>query len=86
MELFPPLQWSWLNGWIPVLLFFSMYGILLRIFPEDVVDRLYDRSGWTRRQTTLGALGLPFAFASLILIILTPLKIGRPVFWIDLVG
>jgi len=80
MELFPPLRLELLNGWIPLLIFYVIFGALLRSFPKDVVQRLYDRSGWTKQQKTLGAIGLPFAFAAFGLLIFTPLKIERTVF------
>ena len=80
MELFPELQLGWLNGWIPLAAFYLVFILLLRLFPQDVVRRLYDRSGWTQEQRILGAVGLPFALAGLVLIIFTPLKMGQPVF------
>lgn len=86
MAWFPPLQLGWLNGWIPAALFYLVYLCLLLIFPREVVSWLYDRSQWTRQQTLLGSVGLPFAFAGLGLILATPLKINLPVFWVGLGG
>ena len=50
MTLFPPLQLGWLNGWIPVVVFYGVFLVLLRIFPKETVERLYDDSGWTLDQ------------------------------------
>ena len=80
MELIPALKIGWLNGWIPLGLLFLTDGILFTAFPKDVVARLFDRSGWNRRQKVLTVIGKLFSLACLVLIILTPLKIGPPVF------
>ena len=80
MELIPKLRLGWLNGWIPVAAFYVVFALLMRLFPKDVVRRLYDRSGWTEEQRILSTAGLPFALAGLVLIVFTPLKTGRPIF------
>ena len=84
MTLFPPLNLGWLNGWIPIVLFYGIFLTLLKIFPKDTVDRLYEDSGWTLEQARPAKIGLPFALAAMILIIFTPLKINQPIFWIGL--
>ncbi len=78
MELSPQLQVGWLNGWLLLAVFFLVYGIILLIFPKDVVQRLSDRSGWTRKQRFFSTLGFPFALAGIILTIFSPLKLGQP--------
>jgi len=84
MALFPPLILGWLNGWIPIVIFYGIFLALLKIFPKDTVDRLYEDSGWTLEQARPAKIGLPFALAALVLIIFTPLKINQPIFWIGL--
>ena len=84
MSLFPPLSLSWLNGWLPIALFYGSFIILLKLFPKETVDRLYDDSGWTLDMARPAKIGLPFALAAMALILFSPLKIGRPVFWIGL--
>jgi len=79
MELIPKLKIGWLNGWIPLCLLYTVFGILLLTFPREVVRRLYDRSGWSRRQKIFTAVGKVFAFAYLCLMIFTPLKLGSGV-------
>ncbi len=85
MSCFPPLHLGWLNGWIPIFLFYGVFFVLLKIFPKDTVERLYDRSHWTSQQANLARIGLPFALVGLILIMFTALKIGQPIFWFGLV-
>ena len=80
MELFPALQIGWLNGWVLLCVFFSIFGVLLLAFPRDVVRRLYDRSGWSERERVLNAIGKLVNFTWFALVILTPLKIGTTVF------
>jgi protein-S-isoprenylcysteine O-methyltransferase Ste14 len=85
MSLFPPLSLSWLNGWLPTAVFYGSFLILLKIFPKDTVDRLYDDSGWTLEMARPAKIGLPFALVAMILILFSPLKLGQQVFWIGLV-
>jgi protein-S-isoprenylcysteine O-methyltransferase Ste14 len=84
MALFPPLKIGWLNGWIPLVAFYASYLILLKIFPSETVARLYDNAGWTDDQANYARIGLPFALGAMILILFTPLAIGKPVFWVGL--
>jgi protein-S-isoprenylcysteine O-methyltransferase Ste14 len=60
-------------------------GILFWAFPKEVVARLFDRSGWSRKQVVFTVLGKLCALVCLLLIIFTPLKIGAPVFVVGLV-
>lgn len=85
MTFFPPLSLGWLNGWIPVLIFYAIFIFLLKLFPKETVDRLYDDSGWTLEQARPAKIGLPFALAGLVLISLSPLKTDLPIFWIGLI-
>ncbi len=80
MELCPVLQIGWLNGWVLLCILYSVFGILLLAFPSEVVRRLYDRSGWSKRERVLNAIGKLVNFTWLAFVILTPLKIGTPVF------
>lgn len=79
MELIPTLKFGWLNGWILLCLLCLIEGFLLIVFPKDVVTRLFDRSGWDKKQRMFTVIGKLFSLACLILIILTPLKIGSSV-------
>ena len=85
MSLFPPLSLNWLNGWLPIVVFYASFFALLKIFPKETVDRLYDDSGWTLEMARPARIGLPFALAALILIMFTPLTLGKPIFWIGLI-
>jgi len=58
---------------------------LLKSFPRDVVARLFDRSGWGKRQAVFTVVGKLFSLACLVLIILTPLQIGSSVFILGMV-
>ena len=80
MELIPELCLGWLNGWVPILLLYAVFGVLLAVFPRAVVKRLYDRSHWSRGQRIITAIGRLFALACMVLIVLTPLKVGSPLF------
>lgn len=80
MELIPALEIGWLNGWIPLCLLCVIEGLLLKTFPNDVVARLFDRSGWDKRQVVFAVIGKLFSLACLVLIILAQLRIGSSVF------
>ncbi len=85
MEGSPELQLGWLNGWMMLVIFYLVFILLMFLFPQAVVARLFDRSGWSRQQRLLSALGIPFVLGFWLVAILTPLKIGHPVFIIGLV-
>ena len=57
IELLPTLEIGWLNGWILICLLYLTYSIVPVIFPKDVVERLYDKSGRTKRHNALVYLG-----------------------------
>jgi len=82
MELIPTLKIGWFNGWILLCLVYSIFGILLIAFPEDVVSRLYDydRSGWSKTQKVIYVIGKLLSLVCLVLIIFTPLKIRANIF------
>jgi len=80
VELIPALRIGWFNGWIPLSLLCLIEGLLLMLFPKDVVARLFDRSGWDKKQKTFTVIGKLFSLACLVLIILTPLRIGSNTF------
>jgi protein-S-isoprenylcysteine O-methyltransferase Ste14 len=82
MELFPVLSLGWLNGWIALALLVLTDAILFLSFPKPVVARLWDRSGWNRKQTVFTVLGKLVSLGGLVLIVFTPLKIGTPVFFL----
>ncbi len=80
MELIPELKIGWLNGWLALVLLGLTEGILFLVFPKKVVRRLFDRSGWSPQQRAFTIAGKLCALVCLVLITLTPLKIGHPVF------
>lgn len=80
MELMPTLELGWLNGWILLGIENLIQGLLLLIFPRDVVARLFDRSGWNVKQRTFLIAGKVFSLACLVLIIFTPLKLHSSIF------
>jgi protein-S-isoprenylcysteine O-methyltransferase Ste14 len=80
MALFPPLELGWANGWIPLVLFYLVFGVLLASFTKDVVARLYDRTGWSDQEKRLAAVGKLPIFACFLLLVFTPLKLGTPLF------
>jgi protein-S-isoprenylcysteine O-methyltransferase Ste14 len=85
MEWMPDLTIGWLNGWIPLVLLTLTDGFLFLIFPKDVVDRLFDRSGWSQRQVVFTVIGKLCALACLLILFFTSLKIGSITFIIGLI-
>jgi protein-S-isoprenylcysteine O-methyltransferase Ste14 len=82
MELLPSFEPGWLNGWIPLVIFYLPFGLLMLAWPKEIVQKLYAVSGWSPTQRILSLAGKPFALATIILLILTPLKLWQPVFWV----
>ena len=85
MELIPTLRIGWPNGWIFLVLLALTDGILFLVFPKNVVARLFDRSGWSQKQIVFTVIGKLCALVCLILIILTPLRVGSFVFVIGVI-
>jgi len=85
MELFPRLEIGWLNGWVLLVVEFLMEGYLLLVFPKTVVSRLFDRSGWDKKQRIFTIIGKVFSLVCLVLIVLTPLKVNPNLFIAGLV-
>jgi protein-S-isoprenylcysteine O-methyltransferase Ste14 len=81
----PALRFGWLNGWIFLVLLTLTDGILFLVFPKKVVERLFDRSGWSQKQIIFTVVGKLCALLCIILIIFTPLKVGSFVFVIGAV-
>ena len=50
MELTPEINPGLLNGWVFLIFFYTVFGILLVSFPKNVVARLYDRSAWSKNK------------------------------------
>jgi protein-S-isoprenylcysteine O-methyltransferase Ste14 len=84
MEILPNLKIGILNGWLLLGTHVLIQGLLLLVFPRPVVKRLFDRSGWSEKQKVFTVLGKIFSLATLVLIILTPLKIGSIIFFLGL--
>jgi protein-S-isoprenylcysteine O-methyltransferase Ste14 len=76
MECFPVLELGWLNGWILLGPFYAVFGLLILIFPREVVKRLYHKSGWSRGQRMMSVTTKLVAFIFLTLIFFTPLRTG----------
>lgn len=74
MEFFPALELGLYNGWLPILSFYIIYGIILVIFPREVVSRLYERSGWTRGMKITRVFGVLLILSWFVIAILSPLK------------
>ncbi|MDO9546509.1 MAG: methyltransferase [Pelolinea sp.] len=85
MQFIPNLELGWLNGWMPLAFFYTLFGLFLLSCPKRIVKKLYSVHGWTKREYILSAVGKPFAIGCLIVVILSPLKIGSTTFWIGMV-
>jgi protein-S-isoprenylcysteine O-methyltransferase Ste14 len=81
MEWLPVLKLGWFNGWLMLAVFYLIFGILMLLFPKDVVAKLFSISGWNKQQIILSSIGKLFSFSCLGIIIFSPLKIGQGIFW-----
>ncbi len=78
MELFPALELGLYNGWTLFMILVIAEGLMFLLYPRDVVSRLtdFDRSKWSVGQRISFAIGKTFSLICIVLIILTPLKLG----------
>lgn len=82
MELSPKMGLGPLNGWVLLVFFYIVYGILLLSFPKSVVARLYDRTAWNKPQKIFSATGKMFILTWFVLVFLTPLNVGHVMFFL----
>jgi len=81
MEFFPELEPGWLNGWLPLAIFYLVFGLMMAIFPRPVVDRLYDLPKFEGRVKLVAKVGrMIIVFVVMGLLVFLPLKVGEPVF------
>jgi len=85
MELFPNPGFGWLNGWILIVLFFAVYGIILLTFLKKSSARLFDRTGQRKNQGLRRVSAVVLMLIWLFLVCVTPLKIGEVVFVIGMI-
>lgn len=85
MILFPKLNVGWLNGWILLVIYGIVFGAIVKSFPQEVVDRLYDKSHWTERQHRLTIVGKALSATLFVLLAFSPLRIGHPIFGVGIV-
>lgn len=81
MQLILELSLGLFNGWILIIIFYIIFGLLIAIFPEPAVARLYDKTGWTRKQNLLTLFAKIFGLLSIVLLIFTPLQYPQPIFY-----
>jgi protein-S-isoprenylcysteine O-methyltransferase Ste14 len=80
MSFFPQLQIGWLNGWLPLLVFYLLFGAFLLSSPRPVVRRLYDLPWFSGRLRVLWFIGRIFALGLFALLIFSALRLNNPVF------
>jgi len=82
VEFFPALEIGWFNGWLLLVILYLAYGVLLLVFPRDVVNRLYqyNRSSWSSRHRAFYLLEKLLLVVYIIFVVLSPLKTDSFVF------
>jgi len=76
MELMPLLSLGLLNGWLPFLLLSIVTWGGLVLVPGEVSKRLLDRTDFSKKQKTFLMISKSIAIIDIVLISLTPLKLG----------
>jgi protein-S-isoprenylcysteine O-methyltransferase Ste14 len=74
-----------LNGWLLLVIFFGIFGLIVLTSPKEVIARLYEDEEWKKRGILLRITGLIGVLIFFILFILTPLKIGSIEFLIGII-
>jgi len=80
MEWWPELRFGWPNGWLFALALGLTDAVLFIGFPQEVVRRLFDRSGWSQQQIRFTAIGKLAALGCLLLLVFSPLRLDSFVF------
>jgi len=84
MDFLPILRIGWLNGWLPLAIFYTFFGLFLLTCKKSIVKKLYSVAGWSKREYVLSGIRKPFSLAIIALMIFTPLRIFLLNFWIGL--
>jgi len=84
MYFLPEVKFGFYNGWIPLAVFFLTFLLFLLTSPKEIVKKLYDRSGWSKKQIIILALFKIIILSFFILIIFMPLKFNTIYFYIGL--
>lgn len=74
-----------MNGWLLLVIFFGIFGLIVLTSPKEVIARLYEDEEWKKRGILLRITGLIGVLIFFILFILTPLKIGSIEFLIGII-
>jgi len=85
MDFIPRFGLGWLNGWLPLVIYVSIQFIVTFTCPKEVKKRLIDRKGWTKTQIVMTTIGKSFSLINIILLFLSPLKIGSVEFLIGII-
>lgn len=76
MEFLPDFRLGWLNGWLLLGSLVLTDGVLFLAFRKNTVERLFDRSGWSKCQIVITVMGKLLALVTVLIIIFSPLKPG----------
>ena len=82
MRFFPKMTLGWLNGWIPLAIFYALFGIFLLGCSKRIVKKLYSVAGWSKREYFLSAIGKPFSLACIVLVTFSPLIYPTGLFFV----
>jgi hypothetical protein len=52
------LEFGWLNGWLLLVIFFGIFGVIVLTCPKEVIARLYEEEEWKKRGIFLKITGL----------------------------
>ena len=93
LEFLPEIKFGFLNGWIYSVIFIVLFGIFIKTCSKDVIERLYDLKGWTKKQKIFVKIAKLISLIKLILEVLTPLTddgiafiLGNILFVFGLIG
>lgn len=82
MEFLPNLKLGWLNGWLFLVFFYSLFGLYLLACPKYIVKNLFSVSGWSKQHYILSGIGKPFSLTAIVLLTLSPIHSDKAHFWI----
>jgi protein-S-isoprenylcysteine O-methyltransferase Ste14 len=82
MEIMPLFRIGWLNGWIPLAIYFTGLVISISLFPKESRLWLFNnpKNESNRVMLLIRLAGQFAAIAYIVMLIFTPLKIGYPIF------
>lgn len=82
MVFLPDLQIGRLNGWLPIVIFYFLFGLFLLTCPKPIIKKLYRVTVQSKQEYVQSRIGKSFSLLGLALMVFSPLKLHTVDIWL----